>query len=529
MNFRIALVASLLVSAVYPPSPAPAATLTKDCLLAQASQAAPVGATGQAGTTGQDGSDGLDADDVTIFSDGSPMTLNLAGKNGEAGQPGGNALASDCPPADPNRREDIRMADGGTGGDGGNGGNGGNGGSITIYSRNVANLKQISVNAAGGTGGAPGVGGNGSAGCQCAQPYWTVETCSGRPGDDNYRCQTREFRCYSGRDGLNGRSGVAGQNGLPGKLTVLNLDRPLEADRPAAAVPLETLKNQGFTLSKNRWETRTGAAQLLAPGSVVADEYLALIDRVEQSFLLLWNAPQPFERFAKANANLSLKDDQSGIQINVPTDLWLEGTTQQRNNVTEYVVYNAMWEGDATRLGRLTLSGNGRNLKLFLSDEANQSNLMATKFRMKYRITTEDPRFRPPSTYSTQFDSAVPDNLVTMNGNQFMIKVGELPIPEKYLQAGTGVEIELYADRAFSGYTAEQRLVLRDVIKGTAVITPLPERPAPVTPTNSFGESVKPNPVPLPNTPTPPAVPDFSDTPAVPDFPPQTPATKDLF
>jgi hypothetical protein len=291
-----------------------------------------------------------------------------------------------------------------------------------------------------------------------------VETCSGKPGNDNYRCSTQEFRCYGGRDGTKGRSGVAGQDGLPGKLTVLNLDRPLEDDRPAAAVPLALLKNNGFTLSKNRWETRTGAAQLLAPGSTIADEYLVLLERVEQSFLLLWNAPQPFDRFANATANLRLSDNQQEIALDLPSDLWLEGTTQKRNNVTEFMVYNAMWEGDAKRLGGLTLSGEGRNLTLTLIDEANQSNLMATKFRLQYLVTSEDPRFRPPSAYSTKFDGPVPDHLVTVNGNQFTINLGELAIAEKDLQSGLGVEIKLYAERNFSGYNAEQRLILRDVI-----------------------------------------------------------------
>ncbi|WLT37851.1 hypothetical protein NON20_19585 [Synechocystis sp. B12] len=67
-------------------------------------------------------------------------------------------------------------------------------------------------------------------------------------------------------------------------MTVLNLDRPLEPDRPGTTVSLDVLKNQGFNLSKNIWETRPGAAQLLAPGSVIADEYLILLDRIERSF-----------------------------------------------------------------------------------------------------------------------------------------------------------------------------------------------------------------------------------------------------
>jgi hypothetical protein len=112
--------------------------------------------------------------------------------------------------------------------------------------------------------------------------------------------------------------------------------------------------------------------------------------------------------------------------------------------------------------------------------------------------------------------------LVTVNGNQFMINIGELAIPEKDLQAGTGVEIELYADRTFSGYNAEQRLTVRDVIKGGVSLPALPNRPAPVTPTNSFREPPAPVPVPPPDT-------DFREVPAVPDFPPPDPGANNLF
>lgn len=435
-------------------------------ILAQGSQARTIGSVGAPGPQGGDGQAGANTDDLTIFSDGSPMTFNLAGRDGAPGNPGGDGSPSNCPDLDTSQRQNVQMADGAMGGDGGNGGNGGNGGSITIYSRNLNSLNQIFVGAAGGKGGAPGTGGAGSAACQCSQPYWTVEKCSGKPGDSRYSCSAQEFRCSSGRDGRDGRSGIAGQDGLPGRLTVLNLDRPLEPDRPGTSVNLDTLKNQGFNLSKNIWETRTGAAQLLAPGSVIADEYLILLERIEKSFLVVWNAPQPFERFANANVSLTLTENNE-IDADLPGNLWLEGTTQQRNNVTEFVVYNAMWEADATKLGRLTLSGSGDNLQLSLVDEANQSNLMTTKFRLKYRVTNEDPRFRPPSVYTLRYDGEVPDELVTINGNQFSLDIGRLSIPAKDLESGTGVEIELLAERTFSGNTSEQKLTIRELIRGS--------------------------------------------------------------
>ena len=454
-------------------------------LLAQAARANPYGTTGQTGQTGANGTGGSNADDVTLFADGSPLTLNLAGKGGEDGAAGGDGESPDCGNQPLDARQNLQAADGGNGGNGGNGGDGGNGGSITLYATNLENLRQILVNANGGKGGAPGTGGQGSQGCICSKPYWTVDTCTGEPGGSDYRCSTQEFRCTNGRNGVNGNNGLAGRDGLPGRLTVLNLNKPLEADRQAATVTLGILKENGFTLSKNRWETRTGATTLLAPGSAIADEYLMLTERVEKSFLLIWNAPQPFSAFGDRNVTLSL-DERQEIQVNFPEQLWLEGISQKRNQVTEFVVYNALYAGDATQLGNLSITGNGNQLKLLLTDQAGKSNLIATKFRLRYKITESDPRFRPPTDYATKFDGEVPEELVSARGDQFVINLGQLPIAPEYLRPGLGIEVELVANRTFAGYSAEQKLTVRDVISASGGLNYPKERVnAPVPKPNS--------------------------------------------
>ncbi|WLT37852.1 hypothetical protein NON20_19590 [Synechocystis sp. B12] len=131
-----------------------AAPLTNgECLLlAQASQRRNVGSIGAPGARGVDGQDGANTDDLTVFSDGSPMTLNLAGRDGAPGTPGAEGSPANCPALDTSQRQDVQMANGSDGGDGGDGGNGGNGGSITIYTRNLDSLNQIFVGAAGGKG-----------------------------------------------------------------------------------------------------------------------------------------------------------------------------------------------------------------------------------------------------------------------------------------------------------------------------------------------------------------------------------------
>ena len=438
--------------------------IAEDCSwIAQGVNRQTFGSNGQSGKIGENGSNGVNVDNLTIFADGSPLTLNLAGKNGEDGKNGGDAIAANCNNQPDKVSNDLLAPDGGNGGNGGNGGDAGNGGSISIYSTNPAQLRQILVNAAGGKGGQMGQGGKGSAGCNCTKPYWTVETCSGDRGASDYRCTTNEYRCYNGRNGVNGTAGLVGRDGFPGRLTLLNLNKPLEPDKPSASITMGMMKDQGVILSRNRWETRQGAKDLLAPGSVIDNEYNALIERLERSFLLIWNAPQPFNRFADKNFTLNL-DDQQEIKVVLPPDIWIEGTTQKRNNVTEFLVYNAILAADATRLEETAFTGTGKDLKLVLTDKANQSNLIATKFQIKYNVTRSDPRFRPVSDYMTKYSGEVPDDLAKLNGDRFTLELGKLPISEEYLKSGLGVEVEILATRTFSGYSATQKILVRDII-----------------------------------------------------------------
>ncbi|MGB5768885.1 MAG: collagen-like protein [Crocosphaera sp.] len=430
---------------------------------AMAAEVRTFGQNGSNASSGTSGQDGEDSDNLTIFADGSPLNLNLLGEDGQAGEMGQPGEDAQCENQPLGVKNNLQAPNGGNGGSGGNGGDGGNGGSLTLYATDISRLQQIFVNAGGGKGGQPGQGGAGGEGCRCTEPYWTLETCSGRPGDPNYRCTTLEFRCQDGKNGSNGVSGAFGREGLPGKLTLINLDRPLEPDKPAATVTMAALKDKGYLLSKNIWETRNGASSLFAQGSVIDDQYLALVQRLERSFLLIWNAPQSFNQFAQEKVTLKYEDDQ-GIIVNVPDDIWIEGTTQQQNNITQFVVYNAIRKGDATRLKSQGLSGRGIDLQLKLIDEADQSNLIATKFNITYSTTRSDPRFRPVSDYSTKYQGEIPEDLVILDGNKFTIDIGKLPIESNHLRSGLGVEIKLLVTRTFAGYTDEQTITVRDVL-----------------------------------------------------------------
>jgi hypothetical protein len=441
------------------------ATSTADSMLcsslARASDVEDFGEGGQDGTIGQKGQNGRNSDGMTVFADGSPMTLDLSGENGFAGNSGTNGGTAICETELREKSKNLQASNGGSGGDGGDGGNGGNGGSLTIYTTDKSYLQQIYVVATGGTGGDPGQGGQGGEGCRCPVSNWDEQTCKGE------NCTTQELQCADGYDGRIGRNGRVGGDGRIGNLTVINLDKSLAPDHPQAVLTLQELQDRGFTLSKNEWKNKTGATSLLAPGSIVADEYKELVARHERTVLLVWDASQPVSDFAEEEVTLSL-DRQNNPKLTFPDDLWLETSTIQREQISEFFVFNAVREKDVTRLKEESLSGMGKDLKLSIVDEAQKSDVLKTDFSVRYRVSksSNEARFFRVFDYKTKYEGKIPPEAMTQNGDRFTINVGQLPIPPEDLQLGTAIEIVLVANRSFADkYSKEQKIIVREVIE----------------------------------------------------------------
>jgi hypothetical protein len=231
------------------------------------------GRNGSVGTSGRSGRDGRDGQNQTIFVNGSSVNLDLSAQDGEDGEDGGNGYRPDCGYQVKYEKRDIYAPNGGTGGNGGKGGNGGNGGSLTAYYTNLADLRKVLVFAAPGKGGRGGRGGSGTPGCICSTRSWEVETCEGTPGTSSYKCKKKTYRCYDGKYGSSGSDGKNGSTGRLGILSLVQSKEPLAAEIPSVNIPLTELTGKQFALSKNKWNLRTGATSLLAPGSIVADEY----------------------------------------------------------------------------------------------------------------------------------------------------------------------------------------------------------------------------------------------------------------
>jgi hypothetical protein len=421
------------------------------------------GTDGRSGSSGRAGRDGRSGQSQTVFADGSAVNLELSGSNGEDGEDGTNGTRPYCYDQPSNVSHDVQAPDGGSGGVGGRGGDGGNGGSLTVYYSNLDDLRKILVRATGGESGRGGRGGNGAEGCRCRKRDWEIESCTGTSGSPDYKCTKKTYRCHDGRDGQDGSDGSSGKRGSLGVLSIIKGKETLAVDNPSVTKAISELGSQQFNLSKNKWNLRTGATSLLAPGSIIADEYREFDKRLEGTFQLVWQDKQPISRYGDKNVKITLNDNNQ-MEVDFPEDLWLDGSAKTEGNITKYTVNSAIPRKDVTRLAVAEFAGSGQNLSLKIVDLAARSDVINTRFRVKYRIQDRDD-FRGFSDYQKVYEGDIPAELVSREYNRFSIALGKLQIPNNALRSGLQVDIELEAIRSLGGRSAKQNITWQGSIR----------------------------------------------------------------
>jgi hypothetical protein len=420
------------------------------------------GRDGRDGYDGRDGRPGQDGKDQTIFVDGSTVRLDLSGTDGEDGEDGEGGENARCDRDLYYGNYNLKGADGGNGGEGGDGGNGGKGGDVALYYTNPADLKEVYLRLESGRPGRNGRGGRGGDGCECRRHRWEEEVCTGT--GDNRRCSTETFYCRDGEDGDFGWDGQDGERRDPGTITLIPRNEVLSPERDLVSLPLSDLVNQTQTLSKNLWQMRRGARDLLASGSTVNDQYREFVGRIEKEVQLIWEAERSLNSIYDQTMRITLEADRT-LNINFPEDVWLKQTTSEQDNLTQIVVTDFLLRDEATQLAKANFTGERESLTVSLVDLAGRSEQLETAFRVKYRAASGD-RFRRirPTDYRTRYEGVIPPELVTRHNNRYTLQIGRLPIESKYLQPGIPVEIEVEAIRSFGDNFAEQDLTWRGEI-----------------------------------------------------------------
>jgi hypothetical protein len=419
---------------------------------------------GYDGSDGRNGEDGRSGPNREIVADGTETVLDLSGSDGEDGEDGEDGdRARSC--RQPRKTEyNVRGAPGGDGGDGGRGGDGGNGGNLTIYYSDRADLSKIYVVAEGGRGGFGGDGGDGARGCDCRERDWDVEICETVEGSSERRCFDREFRCRDGDDGDDGRRGTKGRSGDLGQLTLIPGGEPLPEDRPSATISLSQFGDRPVSLSRHRWETQFGATSLLAPGSKIADEYREYIDTIAGNFSLRWNDPRAIARYGDIPVALNLVE-AGKVEATVPESVWIAAAVSQENQTTIWTVDRILREQEATQLKVSEFTGSRQDLRLSAIDIAAKSDILTTDFAIVYRSTKFGDRLGTRSNYEVRYQGEIPPELVELDYNRFTLNLGKLPIDDRYLMSGVGVDIEIEVTRSLGDRSAKQTLIWQGTIR----------------------------------------------------------------
>lgn len=422
--------------------------------LAWAAEIRNYGDPGDSGADGRNGRDGQTGISRTIMADGTAQYLDLSGKDGSNGERGERGERAWCGSQPHNPRHDLRAADGGDGGDGGQGGDGGNGGQLTVYYTDPANLRLLTVNARGGRGGLGGDGGDGAAGCRCNRRDWTVETCSGTPGSPDYRCTEERYVCRDGRYGDDGERGADGQDGAVGRLRLVPQMEPLPADQPQVSLALQDFTDQPVALSRHLWAAKTGALNLLAPDSVMADSYEDYVGQVNGQLAIAWQAPRPLSPFANTPAIATIQPD-GRIAVNVSDAVWIDGSLSQEGGNATYTITGAVAASDAARLAWGGVDGQGANLTATVIDLGRESDYVQTQFHLRLEITDDDPRDNRRPRYSTLYEDTIPAEQVNRQADRFILAVGQLPIR---LRSGQYARVNLEVERSLGTHSARQTL-----------------------------------------------------------------------
>lgn len=414
------------------------------------------GSQGLDGRPGLPGHDGLDGAPQTVFATGRPQTIVTRGSDGSSGGNGENGSpAEDCViPRHPDR--DLVGARGGHGGDGGDGGIGGDGGNVTIHYRRPGDLRRITIDSSPGRGAPGGYGGRGAPGCLCPDPHIERRVCIDRTDKKTKKtvteCRTVSYRCEDGAHGHDGRNGQPGRDGLPGKLTLIPRMRPLRPAIERRVIDIRDITRRTWTLSRNRWVERDGALALLAPGSVVADEYRLFAGRTTVRHRFRWRAKRPLAGFS-GRVRLELVGNDSIAHF--PPDIWLARSIKRRAGTTTETITHAIRRDEALRLAFAlkTTKKNGRPIVVITETAPTPAGVTTG-----LRIRIDGARL---FGWKRLYEGAIPPHALQRTDNGWRIAIDQLPLKKKYLQPGRRIRIRVQVTRGYHGNNATLRFKKR--------------------------------------------------------------------
>ncbi len=386
---------------------------------------------GQNGRSGRSGRHAQEVNDEVVTASQTLQSLDLYGFDGEDGFHGENGYDASFCTQPFNANYNLQGANGGNGGNGGEGGHASNGGNVLVYYDDLQLLKNIKIVSRGGRGGRGGNGGFGGDGCNCQQYSWVVN-------DQTYYCTkgNRGVSGYYGRDGYDGQSGYA--------FLAHQLD-PIPRSTPNKTVLIKDILESEIEISKNIWQEKNGATNLFHIGTFIQDNYFEYLEHKIHFVSLDWNAPREILPFENYNVKLFYEKHEPNILFDDET--WMDHEISrekvEERNLVHIKINQAILKKEIVNVPYEMIFGEGTGLTMRLRDKSGYPDLIKNKYWVKYYTASL-------FFWSERYDGAVAEGLVTQNGDEILIRLGGLPIHQKYFKRGKDILVELWNTRSFA-------------------------------------------------------------------------------
>lgn len=404
---------------------------------------------GQAGDWGRDGQNEV----INLVQDPGGYRLELNGGNGEDGRNGGDGEhASQCVQEE-RHGGDLYGADGGDAGKGGDGGRGGDGGNVTIYYRDLAQLRSVLIRAEGGNGGNGGISGRPGEGCECTDHSWEIRSrCdSNKDGKVEETCVDK-FECHDGDDGVVKGNGVDGNPGRDGVVTLIKSNTILKDDHPTQSHRVSSVLAQDFVVNKHMWQEHSGVSELLAPGSLVAHQYREYTLTQSAAYRFQWNERRAPEEFA-LDAQVSL-EDASNINIRFSGNAMADAQVTKDQGVNIININKVFTKAELEKFVVGKMEGRGHNTVLHITDKSN----LGLVGNLSVHLTVKARNVLGLFKSKIIKDVYVSPDLVTQTAEGVEVKIGKLveKAENEFKKEGQKFWIELTVTRSWEGQSVSK-------------------------------------------------------------------------
>lgn len=322
------------------------------------------------------------------------------GSDGKQGSDGSDGSCSYC------EETDTYSSDSGSyGGDGSNGEDGGDGDDVLIHYSDINQLKDFTIHSYGGDGGKGGAGGYGGSGCN------------------------------GGSDGSDGSSGRDGYNGSKGYLYLVASPNEYSRDITSHSSSIEKLTSSSAQMILNYWDSKSGANDLLAQGSVIQDKYYEFIKVNKMNVSILWDSNKLQTDYNQTNLYFSFDGEKIEVTFH---NTFVDYVVEYSEGGASIIIKNIYKRDELLDFSDFTISGQRQNLVLKL--KANSSDLVIEDLDLGVEVFKK--RFLSKHYVSVHNQRSAKD-IVNISKNEIVINLGQLPINSRFLKRKKYIEVNV--------------------------------------------------------------------------------------